>query len=200
MRLAPQDRCGGLLRGRPTLYTVPQGADPYDATARRLLQTGRNTICYGFYDAMQRYLLRDFDAWSPTGLVLGYGGDYDQPDDPDTTAPSDQGARIAPAVTDAYVRKVFYRGAVQQAKEGSPTTDRRVVYVAVVKPSDGVTDVDDVTRPYLNEIGLEARNGVLLAHYVTDVDPDTGRAQRFAKAAYQWLVCEWEIEFVGVLT
>jgi len=192
------DSHGSLrLRGSPAVYGVPADGDPHDPAQRRLLVAGQNTICYGMYDAVQRFLLRDFDAWAPANLVLGFGGDYDQPEDPVTTPPTDQGTRIGPAHSDAYMRKPFYAGPIQQVRVGTPTTDRRVVYVAVVAPDYGVTDEDDVDRPYLNELGITARNGTLLAHYIPESGVVDGRAERYAKSSAMWLVVEWTVEFVG---
>jgi hypothetical protein len=188
-----------MIRGTPSLYTVPANADPWDISARQLVHQGTNTVCFGLYDAMLQYLLRNVDDWAPTSIVLGFGGDYDQPEDPDTTAPSDQGVRVPPTHSDAYVRKPFFSAAIQQTKEGIPTTERRAVYVAVIRPDDANTDPEDEDRPFIDELGLEARNGTLLAHYITSPDLTTvGETQKFAKSSLQWLVIEWTLEFIGV--
>lgn len=197
--LRTTDRPAPRFVGRPALFVAPADADPFDPAARTPLAAGRNVVCFGMYDAIQHgFMLRSFDAWAPASIALGFGGDYDQPDDPDATAPTDQGRRVDPQYSDAYVRKQFHVAAVRQVREGLPTSDRRAVFVAVIRPDDGTTDAEDAARPFLNEFGLLSRNGTLLAHFVPEADPDTGRARRYAKSSALWLVIEWTVELVGM--
>lgn len=190
-------RANVMVRGAPSLYSVQAHRDPTDPNNWIPLMQSWNTICVGMYDCVHNLLLRNFEDWQPTSIVLGFGGDYDQPEDPDTTPPADQGVKQEPAYTDAYVRKELFRAAIVQAQPSELTGEHRVHYIAIIRPDDALTDPDDPDRPYINEFGLEAYNGTLLAHFVTAEDLDTGRAEQYAKSNLEWLVIDWEIEFVG---
>lgn len=186
------------IKGWPTLYTVPAHRDPLDPRNWIPLRQDRNIICVGMHDAVHNLLLRNFEDWQPTTVVLGFGGDFDQPADPEATPPTNQGARIAPAFSDTYVRKPLFRAPIVEVKPSELTSERRAHYIALVRPNDANTDPSDPDRPYIDEFGLESNNGVLLAHYVNVEDPDTQLAEKNAKSDLEWLVVDWEVEFVGV--
>ena len=185
------------IRGIPALYSVPAHLDPEDPTNWIPLRQSRNIICIGMHDCVHNLLLRNFEDWQPTTVVLGYGGDYDQPADPDTTPPANQGSRQAPVFTDTYVRKVLYRAPIVQVKPDELVSERRTHYISIVRPDDSITDTGDPEKPHIDEFGLEAANGTLLAHFVTPEDPDSGLAEKYAKSSLEWLVIDWEIEYVG---
>ena len=175
--------------GRPSIYSVPVGVDPSDANNWQEIHAGVNTICVGMYDSMHNMLMRNFDDWQPTTITTGFGGDWDQ------AATANQGSRQPPAFTDAAVRKPIYRAPIVQVVPG---LDRRLCYIAIVRPEDGNTDIADATKPYINELGLLANNGTRLAHYVTPIATGQVYATRYAKSQVEWLVIKWEIEFAGV--
>lgn len=195
MRRCLREKTSAVIAGYPSIYAVPLGLNPMNPEHRRLVHAGQNIICVGMYDAALNYLLRNFEDWQATSIVLGFGGDYNQPDDPDDVA--DQGSRQPAAHTDTYVRKVLYRAPIVQVTESPLAEERRMHYIAIVRPDEALTDVGDPDAPFINEFGLEAYNGTLLAHYVTPADPDTNRAEQYAKSDVEWLVIDWEIEFVG---
>lgn len=155
-----------------------------------------NVVCDGFYDCVQNLLMRNFEDWQPTNITVGYGGDYNQPVDPDATPPVDQGERVAAVATDTYVRKEITSIPLVQVKEGPIIAERRFTYVAIARPFEAVTDPTDEERPFINEFGLRAFNGTLLAHYITPEGSD-GRAERFQKSSVTWMVINWEIKFTG---
>lgn len=185
-----QSKLTSVILGRPSIYSVPACVDPTDTNNWKLLHQGQNTICTGMYQAMTNLLMRNFDDWQPTTVVTGFGGDWDQ------AATANQGSRQPPAFTDILVRKpIFYAPIVQV----TPTTANRFYYVAIIRPDDGNTDAGDPTRPYINELGLLAHNGTLLAHYVTPVTGSGSTATQYAKSNIEWLVIRWELEFSGGL-
>ena len=184
---------GYRCEGRPTLWSAPAGADITDRNNWRLLYSGKNTICVGMYESLFHLMRRDFDDWQPASIALGYGGDYSQ-----TSVPADIGSRVAPAYTDDSVRKSYYVAPIVEVKEDPVITEKKVHYIAIVRPESGNTDPDDVSVPYLNEFGLLANNGTLLAHYITAADGVTGRAIQYAKSELEWLIIDWEIELIGV--
>lgn len=181
------------FRGRPSVWVVPAAGDPRDAAQRRLLLAGRNVVCYGMYDAFQQLLLRNFDDWQPATIALGFGGDFSQ-----TVPAVDQGARVEPLHGDDVMRKQFYAAPLVESRADPVTTERKIHYVAVVRPEEANTDLDDVDAPYLNEFGLLAANGTLLAHFVPPTDGVSPLAGRYAKSSLEWLVVDWEIEVIGV--
>jgi hypothetical protein len=74
--------------------------------------------------------------------------------------------------------------------------ERRIHYSSILAPEDGVTSSDNPSRPFIDELGIEAANGVLLAHYVSDADAN-GRTIKQVKTNLEWLVIDWEIQFVA---
>lgn len=181
-------------QGRVKVYAVADLAELEHASP--VVDSG-NVVCSGFYDCVQRLLMRDFEDWQPTNITIGYGGDYNQPTDPVATPPSDQGERVAALNTDTYVRKEITSIPLVQVTEGDIISERRFTYVAIARPFEAVTDEEDATKPFINEFGLKAYNDTLLAHYITPEDV-TGRAERFQKSSVTWLVINWEIKFSGV--
>ena len=185
----------GIFRPRGTVrvYRVPAAGDPSDRSQWRGADGGRNVVCYGMYDALQQLLLRNFDDWQPASIALGYGGDYSQ-----TVPAADQGARVAPLHADDFMRKQFYAVPLVRAEADPVLTERKAHFVAIARPEEAVTDPDDSDAPYLNEFGLLAENGALLAHYVPPTDGVSPVAARYAKSPFEWLVVDWEIELIGV--
>lgn len=188
-----QDTFRGSFRGRPRIYKCSTPSDPQ---TWELLEEGPNIVCDGMYDAVHNLLLRNFTEWSPTEISVGFGGDYSQPDDPVGSPPSDTGARVAPLASDTYVRKPIQSIPILQVTDPAVPSSTRATYIALVDPDGLTTDVGDPDKPYINELGLLAANGTLLAHYVTAADGG-GNATQYTKTDLEWFVVEWEIEFVG---
>lgn len=189
-----EDRIPLKATGRVRVYAV-EDMDQLDS-AEPVVDSG-NVVCVGFYDCLQNLLMRNFEDWQPTSITVGYGGDYDQPADPDATPPTDQGERVAPLFTDTYVRKSITSIPIVQVLEGDIITERRFTYVAIARPYEAVTSDSTPTKPFINEFGLKAYNDTLLAHYVTPADDDD-RAERFQKSSVTWMVIKWEIKFSEV--
>lgn len=171
-------------------------ADPDDRSTWTLLVGGKNVICTGMWDSVHNLLLRNFSDWMPTEVSVGFGGDYDQPADPVATPPSDTGARVAALFSDTYVRKPIQSIPILQVTDPAVPSEYHARYIALVSPDGLTTDIGDPLRPYINELGLMASNGTLLAHYITP-DDGGGNATQFSKTDLEWLVVEWEIEFIG---
>ena len=183
----PVDFVKPTVRGRPSIFTVPAGVDPRDTANWTLVHQGQNVICAGMYQAMTQLLMRNFDDWQATTIALGFGGNYNEDG-------VDQGSRQPPAFTDTAMRKSFFEAPIVQV---APSIEDRFYYIAIIRPEDGNTDNEDL-RPYIDELGLLAANGTLLAHYITPADPlDATIATQYAKSTVEWLVIRWEIEFAG---
>lgn len=185
------DKISGQLAGIPTVYVA---ADAADRSSWVKMFGGRNVVCDGMHTALHRLLLRDFVDWAPASVSIGYGGEYSQPADPNTTPPAPTGARVAPASTDTYVRKAILDAPILQAEDPGVVGAKRAKYTAIVAPDALTTGATD--RPFIDELGLVAANGTLLAHYVTPAD-GSGNTTKFSKTSLEWLIIEWEIDYVG---
>lgn len=208
MRTSLSSVFSGKLRGRPTLSVVPavidgvRVTDPTDSrweSHKTVVMTGSNIICEGMYSAIQGMMCRDFDDWQATSIQVGYGGDYSQPPDPTSPLPSDQGERVPPAFTDAYVRKPLFTAAIRLAAPSAVVGEYRWTFTATLSPFEGETDVGEPTRPFINEFGLLAANGTLLAHFIPPADGG-GLAERRSKTDLEWWVIQWDVEFIGTPT
>lgn len=186
--MTPQSKIESSITGRPSLFSASSCVDPLDTNNWTLIHEGKNTICSGMYQSVTNLLMRNFDDWQPTTIVTGYGGDWDQ------AVTANQGSRQPPDFTDTIVRKpLFYAPIVQVL----PSAPGRFYYVAIIRPADGTTDLLDPARPYINELGLLAHNGTLLAHYVTPLAAGGSIATRYSKSNVAWLIIRWELEFAG---
>lgn len=186
------DNLRGEFRGKPSLYTC---TDPDDRSTWTLLHEGHNVVCTGMYDSMQNLLLRNFTDWMASEVSVGFGGDYNQPADPVASPPADTSARVPALFADTYVRKPMQSIPILQVTDPATPSELHAKYVAMVDPDGFTTDTGDPLRPYINELGLMAANGTLLAHYITPLDGLV--ATRFTKTDLEWLVVEWDIEFIG---
>ncbi len=197
-----------LIRGAPVIYAVPAVVDgqpvvdPSDSrweSARREVLAGSNVVCAGMYVALQHIMAREIDDWQAATIDLGFGGDYDQPADPGSTPPSDQGERIPATFSDTYMRKPLFSAAVKLAKSSAVTSAYRWIYSATVHFTEAVTDSNDPEKPFINEFGLMAANGTMLAHFIPSAANDGTTVQR-AKSSLEWWVIQWVFEFVGTET
>lgn len=181
------------MEGRPSVFTVPACADPLDTANWSPLIEGKNIVCVGMYDSMLHMLLRDFDDWQPASMAIGSGGDLSLSAGSYIATPT----RQPPTHSDTAMRRQNFVAPIVQVIPGNTVT-RTAVYVAIVRPDDANTG--SVEAPYINELGLLATNGTLLAHYVTpeDLTNATRPSLKYAKSNLQWLVIKWEIEFTGV--
>jgi len=199
-----KDTCRGLITGRPSIYSIPvQPGVTEDSVlapslqhTRQLVFSGPNLVCTGLYSAIQGLMSRNVSEWQAASVQVGYGGDYDQPADPDNQSPADQGERIGPVFTDAYVRKPIFSAPIRLATSSDVLSSYRWSYSAVISPFEALTDIGEPTHPFINEFGLLAANGELLAHFIPAAD-DLGRAERRQKSDLEWWVIVWDLEFVG---
>lgn len=175
--------------GKPRIYSVPSNLDPTIKENWIPKFGGNNMVCVGMHDTVQRLLMRDFELWQPARIALGYGGEY-------TQLGSYTGLRQAPAYQDRAMRKTIMTTPLVQITQSGMTEERRIHYSSILEPLEGVTDPENPDRPFIDELGIEAANGVLLAHYVSDSDA-SGRTLKQVKTNLEWLVIDWEIQFVA---
>jgi hypothetical protein len=175
--------------GKPRIYSVPAHLDPKVKENWTLKFGGKNMVCVGMHDTVQRLLMRDFELWQPARIALGYGGEY-------TQTGSYTALRQAPAYYDTAMRKTIMTTPLVQITQSGMTEERRIHYSSILDPIEGVTSSDNPDRPFIDELGIEAANGTLLAHYVSDAD-SSGRTLKQVKTNLEWLVIDWEIQFVA---
>ncbi len=196
-----------IIRGRPTVFSVPayvngfEVTDPVDSrweSKRKAVLEGENLICTGMFSAIQNLMARDIDNWQAVSVAVGFGGDYTQPATRDASV-SDTGQRVAAAFTDAYMRKPLYTAAIRLADVSAVLTEYRWIYTATLAPFGSDTDIGDPLKPYINEFGLLAANGTLLAHFIPPA-ADDGTTVRRAKTDLEWWVIQWVVEFLGTTT
>lgn len=142
--------------------------------------SGDNLIVNTAENVLVGLMRRDVAAYLPQSVVIGSGGDLEQ------VSKLDSGARVAPASSDTEVRQVIARLPIVQVTYDAGVDPNTFTYVAVAKPAEATTGS-------LNELGLEAANGTLISHYVTEVGDDGTRARKFAKSTLEYLVVRWSL-------
>lgn len=175
--------------GKPKVWSVPAHLDPSVKENRTLKFGGDNIVCVGMHDTVQRLLMRDFELWQPARIAIGCGGEFNE-------FGGFAGSRQAPTYTDSKMRRPIMTTPLVQITQSGMVEERRIHYSAILSPEEGVTSAGDPIRPFIDELGIEAANGVLLAHYVSDSD-ENGRTIKQVKTNLEWLVIDWEIQFVA---
>ena len=173
-----QDTFNSLLQGRVSVFRVPAEVEYKDVLAHygTPLFSGNNVVVENSKTILQNLLRGKIQDYLPSFISIGDGGDSTQ------AAGIDTGTRVAPDVADATMRSTVARiPIIQTIYVDSDTWE----YVAVARPNEALASI-------INEFGVEAANGSLLAHFVTDPDATTGRATRYIKTSLEYLVIRWQ--------
>jgi hypothetical protein len=139
---------------------------------------GHNLICDSAVDIILGLFSRDLDGKMISKISVGTGGDLD----PDTHM--DTGARVGPREDEEHMRQSIFDCPIANVE--SDLINHEIVFTAVAKQEEANSAV-------INEFGLLSEDGTMLAHFVTEADPLTGRAKRYNKTPLLYMVVRWTI-------
>lgn len=170
-----RDRVRGRLSGR--LRITEGGLTIVDS---------RNMITDASAEVIRGLLGRDPETYLPDFIAVGKGGDCD------TTPGShvDTGARVPPEPQEREMRILVESLPIQIT---TPIPPDEFMYSALANPAQAVD-------AGINEFGILTRDGLLFAHFVTEVvtvGPEIGRATKKPKTDINWII-EWTVRYTNV--
>jgi hypothetical protein len=143
-----------------------------------LIVDSRNMITDASEEIIQGLLGRNAEDYLLDYIAIGKGGDCD-------IFPGshvDTGARVAPDPGEREIRVLVERLPIQITAPNPP----EFTLYALANPAQAVD-------PDINEFGILARNGLLFAHYVTELDL-FNRASKKPKTDVNWII-EWTVRY-----